>query len=200
VLEANRSARAASESADQGAQIVAEAMHGVSEASGLVTEAMHELAEKSERIGGIVSKVTGIAEQTNLLALNAAIEAARAGEQGRGFAVVAEEVRKRTEHGAQTVADARESFLHIAASVQGMTAQIDEVSAEITRISEGSADVSRGMSEVAAVAEQSSASAEEVSASTQRTTASARQIAATAMTLADRAGHLEHVLAQFALR
>jgi methyl-accepting chemotaxis protein len=126
VLEANHSARQASESAEQGAQIVSEvtdAMHGVSEASGLVTEAMRELAEKSERIGGIVTKVTGIAEQTNLLALNAAIEAARAGEQGRGFAVVAEEVRKLAEESQ----GAAGSIAQLIGEIQRETARAQEV-------------------------------------------------------------------------
>ncbi|RKQ87648.1 methyl-accepting chemotaxis sensory transducer with Cache sensor [Solirubrobacter pauli] len=73
------------------------AMSGLAESASGVTGAIETLAAKSEKIGGIVTTITGLAEQTNLLALNAAIEAARAGEQGRGFAVVAEEVRKLAE-------------------------------------------------------------------------------------------------------
>jgi methyl-accepting chemotaxis protein len=56
-----------------------------------ITKNVHEMSDK---IGMIISAISGISSQTNLLALNAAIEAARAGEHGKGFAVVAEEVKK----------------------------------------------------------------------------------------------------------
>ena len=74
-----------------------DAIRQVADSSAQVGAAIEDLSARSEKIGGIVTTITGIAEQTNLLALNAAIEAARAGEQGRGFAVVAEEVRKLAE-------------------------------------------------------------------------------------------------------
>ncbi|HEY5427544.1 MAG TPA: methyl-accepting chemotaxis protein [Solirubrobacteraceae bacterium] len=98
--QAQATARAAVEAhqiAERGVHAAGEAelaMGSVREASDEVSQSIEALAGYSERIGVIVTTITGIAEQTNLLALNAAIEAARAGDQGRGFAVVAEEVRK----------------------------------------------------------------------------------------------------------
>ena len=75
-------AKTAREHAQQGGQVVADAI-----------VAMETINHSSQQIGSIVNVIDEIAFQTNLLALNAAVEAARAGDQGRGFAVVAAEVR-----------------------------------------------------------------------------------------------------------
>ena len=75
------------------------------------------LAEGAEKIGQVVSLITGIAGQTNLLALNATIEAARAGDAGKGFAVVASEVKNL----AQQTAKATEEIAGQVSQIQSAT-------------------------------------------------------------------------------
>jgi len=95
--ETSESAR---KNAAQGAQVVAQAVTGITlvqKTSEELKQDMSSLGRQADGIGNILSVITDIADQTNLLALNAAIEAARAGDAGRGFAVVADEVRKLAE-------------------------------------------------------------------------------------------------------
>ena len=108
-------------------------MRGLAESASGVTGAIETLAAKSERIGGIVTTITGLAEQTNLLALNAAIEAARAGEQGRGFAVVAEEVRKLAEESQSA-----------AGEIAGLIAQIQHETGEVVAMVADTAERTEG--------------------------------------------------------
>jgi methyl-accepting chemotaxis protein len=233
--ELTSAARAAAEEGVQAVARATDAMAAVKSLSVDVTEAIRALGAKSERVGGIITTITGIAEQTNLLALNAAIEAARAGEQGRGFAVVAEEVRKlaeesqqaaasigelvaeiqadttgaiavvergaaATDDGVETVSAARDSFLHLGASVDDVSGRAVEIIASIERVTASSQRVQEEIAEAAAVAEEASASTEEVSASTEQTSASAQEIAGTAGQLAQTSEQLRELVARFRLR
>src|SRR5439155_11230244 len=139
-----------------------------------VSAAIEDLSARSERIGGIVTTITGIAEQTNLLALNAAIEAARAGEQGRGFAVVAEEVRKLAEESQSAAAEiaglideiqtqTREVVGVVAEGAQRTTdgvATVDQTREAFERIDGAVEGVSARIAEIAAAVAQISAEAE----------------------------------------
>lgn len=112
--QADKDARDTSHKAQQGSDIVNQAVHATNalvKDVGSVSGKIRRLESDSENIGSIIDVIKSIAEQTNLLALNAAIEAARAGDQGRGFAVVADEVRtlaQRTQVSTQEIQEAIE--------------------------------------------------------------------------------------------
>lgn len=130
------------EAADEGQQLVDQAVHQMTTIRDTVDEsatAVKGLGERSQQIGNIVEVITGIADQTNLLALNAAIEAARAGEQGRGFAVVAEEVRKLAEQ-SRTAAEQISSLIK---EIQ------DETTKAVSKMESGNKEVAAGVEVVA---------------------------------------------------
>ncbi|SIS40085.1 globin-coupled sensor protein [Salimicrobium flavidum] len=86
-----------------------------------------ELKGFADKIGKIVTIVSGIAEQTNLLSLNASIEAARAGEYGAGFSVVANEVRKLAEQTQSSVSE-------VSQLIESTNGQVHSVSGRVTEI------------------------------------------------------------------
>jgi len=95
--EVAATAAAAQQSANQGSQIVAQAvsqMQTIADNSAIISASLDQTSQGAREISEIAPLISTIADQTNLLALNATIEVARAGEFGHGFAVVAEELRK----------------------------------------------------------------------------------------------------------
>jgi methyl-accepting chemotaxis protein len=148
----------------------------------VVAEEVRKLAEESQQAAASIAGLIG------------EIQA----ETGRAVEVV-ESGQARTDDGATTVEQARESFVAIGGSIEEMTGRVGQIDEAIARISDAALRVQNDMSEVAAVAEQSSASAEQVSASTEETSASATEIATSADQLARSAGELEALVGRFTL-
>jgi methyl-accepting chemotaxis protein len=222
--QAAEDAREAAREGVDAAEHATGAIRQVAETSAQVAKAIEDLSARSEKIGGIVTTITGIAEQTNLLALNAAIEAARAGEQGRGFAVVAEEVRKLAEESQ----DAAGQISELIGEIQGQTQQVVGVVSEgAARTEEGVATVERTreaferidgaveavgarIAEIAAATEQIAAEAqraegdiaevasvaEESSASAEQVSASTEQTSASTQEIASSATELANTAEQ----
>jgi len=148
----------------------------------VVAEEVRKLAEESQRaaasIGGLITEIQGETQR--------AIEAVKTGALA-------------TDTGANTVEQARESFLRIGGSVDDMNTRVTQIATAIQQIADASSRMQADMGDVASVAEQSSASAQQVSASTQQTSASAQEIATSAAELAGRASTLEELVGRFKL-
>jgi methyl-accepting chemotaxis protein len=148
----------------------------------VVADEVRKLAEESQVAAGSISGlVREIREETE-----------------RTVAVV-EAGAARGEIGATTVAEARDSFARIAASIEVVSERVSHVSSAVEQIAGGAAQVSTDMGEVVAVAEQSSATAQQVSASAEQTSASTQQIAASAHELSRTARELDALVGRFTL-
>ena len=172
--QANQLAMAASTTAIQGGDVVAQ-----------VVETMKGINDSSKRIVDIISVIEGIAFQTNILALNAAVEAARAGDQGRGFAVVASEVRSlagrsadaareiktlinasvaRVAQGTVLVDQAGNTMTEVVCDIKKVTDLMGEISSASREQSQGVAQVGEAVTQMDQVTQQNAALVEEMAA------------------------------------
>jgi methyl-accepting chemotaxis protein len=158
------------------------------------------LIQSTEKIGQVVSLISGIAGQTNLLALNATIEAARAGEAGKGFAVVASEVKALAD---QTAKATTEIGVQIG-GMQTVTTEVVAALGEMTKAVLAIDDIANVIA--SAVAQQHSATAEiarsavEAAGSTQRVRDSIQVVAKSAGATGEGATSVLSVASEFAER
>jgi methyl-accepting chemotaxis protein len=146
----------------------------------VVADEVRKLAEESQQAAAVIARLIGEIQT----------------ETGRAVDVV-ETGQRRTDEGADTVEQARASFVAIGGSIEEMTERVTQIDEAIARISGAAARVQADMAEVATVAEESSASSEQVSASTEETSASATEIASSAEQLARSASELEELVGRF---
>ena len=115
----------------------------------VVAEEVRKLAEGSQ---AAAAEISGLIEEIQR-------------ETGKAVQVVADS-GKRTDEGVATVAEARDAFQRIGASVEHMSQRVVEIAASVQQISAEAEQMQGDIVQVADVAQSSSASAEQVSAST----------------------------------
>ncbi len=194
-VQANQLAGAARTQAEQGGQVVDQAI-----------TAMSAINQSSRKIADIIGVIDEIAFQTNLLALNAAVEAARAGEQGRGFAVVAGEVRKLAQRSADAAKEIKALITDSVAKVEDGGKLVDNAGQTLKAIVTSVKKVSDIVAEMAAAAREQASGIEQVNKAilqmdqvTQQNAALVEETAAASHAMGDQAHGLQQLMRFFKL-
>ncbi len=145
VGRANDLAAGAGSLAENGTQVVQQAITG-----------MTEINQMSHQITDIVEVISSISFQTHLLALNAAVEAARAGEEGRGFAIVAGEVGNLANRSADASKDIRSLIEASEAKVSQGTRLVDQTASALSDIQSEANNVAKVIAEINAASQEQS--------------------------------------------
>ena len=193
--QANQLAGAARAQAEQGGQVVDQAI-----------TAMNAISASSRKIADIIGVMNEIAFQTNLLALNAAVEAARAGGQGRGFAVVAGEVRKLAQRSADAAKEIKSLITNSVAKVEDGGKLVDRagqtlraIMASVKKVSDIVAEMTTAAREQANGIEQVNKAILQMDQATQQNAALVEETASASQAMGDQAHELQELMRFFTI-
>jgi len=194
-VEANRLADEAKIKAQEGGEVVSNAV-----------SAMEEINVASKKISDIIGVIDEIAFQTNLLALNAAVEAARAGEQGRGFAVVAGEVRNLAQRSAGAAKEIKDLIRDSVTKVEDGTALVNEsgntlseIVSAVERVTSMVADISNAAQEQTSGIDQVNTAVSQMDEMTQQNAALVEEASAAAEAMAEQSRKMSNLVGFFNL-
>ncbi|MGY3877105.1 methyl-accepting chemotaxis protein [Aeromonas enteropelogenes] len=216
-------AKQANDQADAGAQVVAQARHGIVDLSGEIEQVagvIESLASQTDSIGSILATLRSISALTNRGAPTPACAGARAGEQGRGFAVVADEVRNLASRSAASTAEIQEminrlqeqSARAVSAMARGRNQSLEvvnqadeangalgQITAHITQISDMNIQVATATEEQSSVVGEINRNVEDINQLTMETADIAHQLTESSRSLQQLSGQLDKLVGSFRL-
>jgi methyl-accepting chemotaxis protein len=176
----------------------------------VVADEVRKLAERSSQATKEIGGLIGGIQKTVAEAVKAMDEGSKEVENGvrsanqSGDALsdilnASEAVNKQAQQAAEGAGKMNAASNQLVSAVDSVSAVVEENTAATEEMAAGSGEVTQAIESIASVSEENSAAIEEVSASAEEMSAQVEEVTASALSLAEMAGVLAQVVAQFKL-